>query len=350
MHTTWLMIPYLVWAISPTQLKEILPAVGQVLAGVNNSKGDTNVRMEGSGVVIDPRGIVVTNLHVISDGGKTFQSVFFNLIDPENPYRPPDRSRLFKAEVLLEKPEYDLVLLKIVSDAEGNPVDPAKPFRAIPLGKSDTLNFLDEIYAIGFPRAGGSSITVTRGQISGKEELDSWLKIDAQVTHGSSGGAALNKNGELIGIPTKVRPDIQEMDTNGDGFPDASVSLGSVGLIRPVELVAELLSQVSGTKEPAAQPPRPVRLEVKGLVQAADGSTVGKALVGLLKAGSREATVENLLTWTRADENGVFILPVSLPPGPYTFRVRADGYEIFLDTVELNEENTHPIIKLKPAE
>ena len=126
--------------------------------------------------------------------------------------------------------------------AKGIHCQRAQTFEAVPLGDSRVLGFLDEVYTVGFPKAGGSTVTITRGLVSGKEELEDWIKTDAQVTHGNSGGAAVDKSGRLVGVPTKVRPDIQPVDTDNDGFPDGNVNFGSVGLIRPVELVAKMLT------------------------------------------------------------------------------------------------------------
>ncbi len=338
----------LILAASLNNVTQLVSAVGQIMAGTSNSKGDTDVHMEGSGVVVSPEGIVATNLHVVSEGNKEYSSIFFNLVDPEHPYSPMDRSRLFRAEIVLEDPAYDLVLLKIVADADGHPIDLKHVFNAIPLGESKSLSFLDEVYALGFPKAGGSTVTVTRGQISGKEELEDWIKIDAQVTHGSSGGAIVNRDGKLIGIPTRVRPDIQMIDTDNDGFPDTSVTIGTVGLVRPVELVSRMLDQYhSGKTGNLAKILQPPRLEVKGEVVGDNGEPIPKALVGLLKAGNHEASLENLLTWTRVDGEGKFQLPATVPPGPYTIRIRADGYEIFVDSIELTPENHHLLVKLK---
>ena len=335
-------------AASLSNVTQLVSAVGQVMAGTDNSKGDTDVHMEGSGVVVSPEGIVATNFHVVSEGNKEYSSIFFNLVDPEHPYNPLDRSRLFRTEIMLEDPASDLVLLKIVADADGHPIDPTHVFSVIPLGESKSLTFLDEVYALGFPKAGGSTVTVTRGQISGKEELEDWIKIDAQVTHGSSGGAIVNSGGKLIGIPTRVRPDIQMIDTDNDGFPDTSVTIGTVGLVRPVELVSRMLDQFhNGKTGNLGKLIQPQRLEVKGEVVGDKGEPVPKALVGLLKAGSREATLENLLTWTRVDGEGKFQFPATVPAGPYTIRIRADGYEIFIDSIELTTENHHLLVKLK---
>ncbi len=329
--------------------KEALPAIGQITAGEKTSSGAIAFQLESSGVVIDPQGIVATNYHVLRNGNTTFSEVYFNLIDPSDPYQPPGRSRLYKMDILALDQVFDLALLRISADADGRPIPPSRKFKAIALGNSQNLAFLDDIYTLGFPKAGGATLTVTKGQISGKEELEGWLKIDARVTHGNSGGAVIDQKGALIGIPTKVRPDVQEVDTNGDGFPDTTVNLGTVGLIRPVEYVRALLERWrQGCSSPDACPSQPVRLSIKGMVQNAGGDSIAGALVGLLKPGSTQASVENLLTWSRADANGIFQFPIALPPGPYTFRVRAEGYEIYLQSLLLGPENTHLIIHLQP--
>ncbi|MCI0623119.1 MAG: trypsin-like peptidase domain-containing protein [Acidobacteria bacterium] len=330
--------------LEASNLKDALASVGQILAGDNDRSGNTQVRLEGSGVVVGAEGIVVTNSHVVSEGDRFFSSIYFNLLDPKHPYAPPDRSRLYRVEVLLKNPERDLVLLRIVANADGKPFPTSQTFAAIQLGDSSKLDFLDEIYAVGFPKAGGSTVTITRGQVSGKEELEDWIKTDAQVTHGNSGGAAVTKEGKLIGVPTQVRPDIQPVDTDNDGFPDTSVSFGAVGLIRPVEIVARMLEDARKGQ------PQAERLEVKGLVLSQVGESIGQALVGLLKAGSREASLENLLTWARADQNGIFKFPLPIPPGEYVIRARAAGYETHLETLHLKQQDKNLLIRLGPAE
>ncbi|MEW5979664.1 MAG: trypsin-like peptidase domain-containing protein [Acidobacteriota bacterium] len=329
-------------------LQGVLASIGQVLAGIDDGNGSTHISVEGSGVVVGVEGLVVTNFHVVSDEGKVYPSIFFNLLDPQRPYAAPEKSRLYRTKVILSNSDQDLVLLKIVADADGNPLDPSLTFKAVEMGDSRALGFLDEIYTVGFPKAGGTTVTIARGQISGKEELEDWIKTDAQVTHGNSGGAAVDREGRLIGIPTKVRPDIQPLDTDNDGFPDATVSFGSVGLIRPVELVSKMLEQVQ--KEGSAEDPTPSqvteRFEVKGLVVDGEGNSIAKALVGLLKAGSEKASIENLLTWARADENGIFQFPLNIPPGEYVIRARADGYSVHLEALQVQHENCRLLLRL----
>jgi len=329
------------------EVKDVLASIGQVLAGDDDAAGNTEIRLEGSGVVVSPEGIVVTNAHVVSDGGRFYPAIYFNLLDPAKPYAPPHRSRLFRAEVVLKNLDADLVLLRIVADGDGNPLPSSQTFKEVALGDSRVLGFLDEVYTVGFPKAGGSTVTITRGLVSGKEELEDWIKTDAQVTHGNSGGAAVDKFGRLVGVPTKVRPDIQPVDTDNDGFPDGNVNFGSVGLIRPVELVANMLATLrEGKTDVARSALADERLEVKGLVLTQTGESVAEALVGLLKPGSKEATVENLLTWARADQNGIFSFPTRVPAGEYVVRARANGYEVHVESLHLQRDNTNLLIHL----
>ena len=334
-------------AVHAGEVKDVLASIGQVLAGDDDAAGNTEIRLEGSGVVVSSEGIVVTNAHVVSDGGRFYPVIYFNLLDPAKPYAPPDRSRLFRTKVVLKDLEADLVLLRIVADGEGNPLASTQTFEAVPLGDSRVLGFLDEVYTVGFPKAGGSTVTITRGLVSGKEELEDWIKTDAQVTHGNSGGAAVDKSGRLVGVPTKVRPDIQPVDTDNDGFPDGNVNFGSVGLIRPVELVAKMLTTLrEGDTDVARSAMSDERLEVKGLVTTETGESVAQALVGLLKAGSKEATVQNLLTWARADQNGIFSFPTRVPAGEYVVRARANGFEVHQENLHLQRDNTNLLIHL----
>ncbi len=88
------------------------------------------------------------------------------------------------------------------------------------------------------------------------------------------------------------------------------------------------------------------RLEVKGLVLSQAGDSVAEALVGLLKPGSKEATLENLLTWARADQNGIFLFPTRVPAGEYVVRARAAGYEVHLEDLHLQPDNINLLIHL----
>ncbi|RAI31871.1 Do family serine endopeptidase [Rhodoplanes serenus] len=139
----------------------------------------------GSGFVIDPSGIVVTNNHVISDADEV--TVIFN-----------DGSRL-KAEVIGRDQKIDLALLRVKSD---------KPLKAVTFGDSDKLRIGEWVVAIGNPYSLGG--TVTAGIVSARNRdinsgpYDNYIQTDAAINRGNSGGPLFNLDGEVVGINTAI--------------------------------------------------------------------------------------------------------------------------------------------------
>jgi S1-C subfamily serine protease len=143
---------------------------------------------EGSGVVLDRRGIIVTNNHVVE--GTTDVTVVFN---DERHERP------LTGTVIGTAPERDLAVIKVAADD----LDP------LPLGRSASLRLGDAVFAVGFPlRLGGP--TVTSGIVSGLDrtidgrngQLTGLLQTDAAINPGNSGGPLLDAAGRLVGINT----------------------------------------------------------------------------------------------------------------------------------------------------
>ncbi|GGA80892.1 serine endoprotease DegQ [Brucella endophytica] len=140
----------------------------------------------GSGVIVDPSGIVVTNYHVIKDA----DDIKVALSD----------GREFESRILLKDESTDLAILKI---------DAKEAFPTIPLGNSDNVEVGDLVLAIGNPFGVGQ--TVTSGIVSaqartrvGVSDMDFFIQTDAAINPGNSGGALIDMQGELIGINTAI--------------------------------------------------------------------------------------------------------------------------------------------------
>ena len=140
----------------------------------------------GSGVIVSPEGIVVTNQHVIE--GMT--EVKVALAD----------KREFEADIILRDPRTDLAVLKIRS--------PEK-LPSIELGDSDELEVGDIVLAIGNPFGVGQ--TVTQGIVSalartqvGISDYQFFIQTDAAINPGNSGGALVDMQGRLVGINTAI--------------------------------------------------------------------------------------------------------------------------------------------------
>ncbi|MGA1876012.1 MAG: molecular chaperone DnaJ [bacterium] len=142
----------------------------------------------GSGVIIDPKGYILTNEHVILKASK----IKITLID----------NREFEGKLIGADPRSDLAVIKIDSSED-------LPF--IHMGQSDDLMIAETVIAIGNPF--GLSHSVTTGVISATKrtvKVDNdlvyhdFLQTDASINPGNSGGPLLNINGELIGINTAI--------------------------------------------------------------------------------------------------------------------------------------------------
>ena len=147
-------------------------------------------RGSGSGVIIRPDGYIVTNNHVVN--GATKIQVTLNNNDQ------------YEATVVGTDPATDVAIIKV--DATGLP--------ALPMGDSDQLRLGEWVLAIGSPLGAQLRSTITAGIVSakgrsmpdnsGEFKIESFIQTDAAVNPGNSGGALVNKRGELVGINTAI--------------------------------------------------------------------------------------------------------------------------------------------------
>jgi Do/DeqQ family serine protease len=155
--------------------------------GVPGQQGDQMQRSLGSGVMVDPAGLVVTNVHVIEGADQ----VKVSLSD----------KREFEAEIVLKDSRSDLAVLRLKDSHE--------KFPTLDLANSDELMVGDVVLAIGNPFGVGQ--TVTHGIISalartqvGITDYQFFIQTDAAINPGNSGGALVDMTGRLAGINTAI--------------------------------------------------------------------------------------------------------------------------------------------------
>ncbi len=142
----------------------------------------------GSGVVIRPDGYIVTNNHVI-DGASKIEVTFTN-------------KKTYEATLVGTDPATDVALIKI--DATGLPT--------VPFGDSDKLRLGEWVLAIGSPYDLRSTVTAgivsakgrTMPNYDGEFKIESFIQTDAAVNPGNSGGALVDRRGQLVGINTAI--------------------------------------------------------------------------------------------------------------------------------------------------
>jgi S1-C subfamily serine protease len=343
-------------SVSPearAQVRQAIASIG-LISVRNTNEANLAPRPRGSAVVVRSDGVLVTNYHVITNPrtSRTYDEIFLNLMS-DTDIASSDRYRL---KPLLIKKEYDLALLCVAADEAGDPIPKSFTFPTIEMGDSKKVRVLEDLFIIGFPEKGGSSITVNRGVVEGRDILANWIKTDARVIHGNSGGAAVDGEGRLIGIPTKVVADEQPVDKDGDGFPDDSRRYGAVGFLRPSHLVIEMIAQLNVGDAANTQPPSAPKgaesstlITVRGIVRSSRGRPVAGALVGLLQLGESNITESTLLTWGSTNADGAFKLNRQVPPGRYILKAKALANQPFSTEVEIGPGTSALVIEMRAA-
>lgn len=217
----------------------------------------------GSGTIISPDGLILTNCHVAAPllfGVSPDQVPEYDYLGISLTVRsdqPPQPAYL--AEVVAADPVLDLAVIRIAWELDLSPITSESlnlPWAE--LGDSDEVEVGDELNIFGYPGIGGETITFTKGVVSGFS-LDSaidgraWIKTDATIAGGNSGGTGVNEQGYLVGVPTRAGAgggadyvDCRPLaDTNGDGRiddEDTCIPIGGfINALRPVKLAVPLI-------------------------------------------------------------------------------------------------------------
>lgn len=177
----------------------------------NNGNPIQQLQGAGSGFVVDPDGIIVTNFHVIEGADEIWANF-------------QDGSRL-RATIIGADQATDIAVLR---------VSPPRPLLAVSFGSSEDLRVGDWLMAIGSPfNLGG---TVTTGILSARNRnlnagpFDDYLQTDTAINQGNSGGPLFNMAGEVIGINTAI-------------FSQSGASAG-VAFAIPSEMASRVVSQI----------------------------------------------------------------------------------------------------------
>jgi serine protease Do len=177
--------------------RKVEPAVVTIVIKKKRANGKLRMQGLGSGFLIDKKGTILTNNHVVS-GGSAIEVVLWN-------------DKTYEGKVLGTDPSTDVALVKVTSLEGLEGIEP------IPLGDSDAMSVGDWVVAVGNPL--GLTHTVTAGIVSAKgrsnkdvplhppgggEAYFDFIQTDAAINPGNSGGPLLNLKGEAIGINTAI--------------------------------------------------------------------------------------------------------------------------------------------------
>jgi len=228
--------------------------------------GTIRQRSLGSGVIVDSKGYIVTNRHVVEKADR----IRVKLMD-ENPATPGHDAKLIGMDQ-----ETDLAVIKIEVD---RPLPPAK------LGNSDGMDVGDWVLAIGSPF--GLQETVTAGIVSAKgrnivpnRQFQSFIQTDAAINPGNSGGPLVNMASEVIGINTAILTETS--------------SYAGVGFAMPSNTVAQVYNQLIGPEHRVS----------RGSIGIEFSAQPNPAIARIYGSG---VTVSNVVSGSPADQAGLKI-------------------------------------------
>jgi len=243
------------------------PGGGQAGPGGQGGSGDGSIRERslGSGVIVDPKGYIVTNRHVVEKADR----IRVRFEDD-----PPGVQH--DAKVIGTDQETDLAVIKVELD------------RALPsakMGNSDSMQVGDWVLAVGSPF--GLSETVTAGIVSAKgrdivpgRQFQTFIQTDAAINPGNSGGPLVNMNGEVIGINTAILS-----ETN---------AYAGVGFALPSKTVVEVYNQLTGPEHKVS----------RGSIGIMFDAVENPAIARVYGSGSG-VTVSNVVAGSPADQAGL---------------------------------------------
>ncbi|HEX4423549.1 MAG TPA: serine protease [Kofleriaceae bacterium] len=338
-------------AVSRAFESTVMVVVADVIDGRLHARGG------GSGVIVGKDGSVLTNFHVIHDQHGRLHDVFVIGRFSEQDKAPqlfcagkPSRGKLQR--------ELDLALIKCDLDLDGRGWTPTSPagggaaWPTLALAKAAEVKMGQRIWVLGYPDVGGGGLTLSEGEVEGWSGIDGaagkdFLKTDAAIRHGNSGGPVVDDAGRLVGIASAVR-----VKQNAAGEITEVVQAG--GRVRPIAAASDLLGIATAgwtpreghtdvELEPSAveAPAEGVQIQSR-VLDAANEAPVRDALVMVLRSGVNASTVDvnrlddQVLAYGRSNAQGEVSLKQPVPvPGTYTLMVVARGYEPMVGENEL---------------
>ncbi|WP_162273944.1 trypsin-like peptidase domain-containing protein [Mariniblastus fucicola] len=300
---------------------DVMHSVVQVVALREGFMGGMSSAWTGSGTIVHPQGVILTNCHVANPRAMGMSSPpadRLGIAITEESDRAPALS--YFGECVCYDADLDLAVIRIVCDVKGRKVRKLN-LPSVAIGDSDELDLGDRISIFGYPGIGGENVTFTSGSVSGfsKEKgvrhPRAWIKTDATIAGGNSGGTAVCPKGFLVGVPTQAaagtgitpvdaRP---VLDTNRDGKidqRDTPMAIGGfINGLRPVNLAIPLLEKagmrIGDDRGPSSDMPEHKPAPIRGF----DFDLVRE-----------KPEFSNLLFSTRVTDDGRPIYPTSSIP------------------------------------
>jgi hypothetical protein len=218
-------------ALTRDQVSTALRSTVQVIVPDN----DFEFFSLGSGTAMNEMGLILTNHHVVEgdsrNGYMNDEALAFIAVPPTD--LRGEAVLKYYGTIVKSDGELDLALVQIIGlvDDPEAPLPENLGLPAIQYGNSDDLMIGDEINMFGYPSLGGNTPTYTKGTVSGfldddRDGIYEWVKTDAELNQGNSGGLSTNDQGLFVGVPTAGNTD----------------EIGKIGLVRSGNIALDFVN------------------------------------------------------------------------------------------------------------
>ena len=316
----------------------------------------------GSGVVVTGDGAVLTAFHVLHDEDRERLHDLVVIGRPERFRGEPQLVCAGYPERGEHDRDRDLAIVRCEVDLSGRSVV-AADWPTIPAAPGEQPELGATVRVLGYPGQGNGPLVVNHGTVLAWTGSDgapgkTFVRTDALIVPGISGGPVIDERDRLIGIASGFRDRARVDPQTGEGR-----DLDPIGLFRPIGHAAELLAaaargpgtarrDVVAASSPRHYPGSPASSAASAsvpdnppasgrgvtvlsrVVDAANDRPVAGALVIVFQPGTepdsleRDQLEENVLTWGRSDSRGDFVLAAEIPRGmTYSVVVLADGFQ-----------------------
>ena len=208
----------------------------------------------GSGTFVDKSGLILTNYHVVDpEGVGAYDDIAIYVTED-----PKDSPQLtYFGGLAAWDEDLDLAVIRITENRNGVEIDVEDlDLPIVSIGDPDDLNIGDALTVLGYPAIGEGSLELTKGSVSGflaaEGKKDAWIKTDARLAPGNSGGGAFDEEGSLIGIPTAI-------------YYVEELGIEESGRIRPVDLARALIREAKATTAVVIPQPNEPQTDIVGL-------------------------------------------------------------------------------------
>jgi S1-C subfamily serine protease len=316
-------------------------AVVKIISGNFDENRIFQRSLAGSGVIVESRGIIVTSRNVVFPKGsnKEFPEIWAGILDSKRGNLRPNQA--YKLSLM----SYDenIAILKIEGNAR-------QVFSAIHFGETGNLRYGQDLRAVGFMQANGTSLSTAEISFLDYDENQDLLKVEGQFLNGIAGGAIIDRDGRLIGIPVSAKATDYVPFFNQNGEAIGKINMESVGLVVPVEAIQEFLRSVPNLTGFTIPSDLRKSVEIEGAVtDIKTNQPIQWATIGILipNTNSRQfIEADELIAYARTDARGAFKINRKLKPGIYSVKVVHPDYKTEYKTLQIPTNSGRLVFEL----